>query len=68
MEGSGIAGEEEMSVSVEQAWMFLYTWMMVESNGSISTKVFRKYMHTDTHTDRISISTAAICWNTREKS
>ena len=38
---------EDMSIRVEQALAFLDTWMVVESDGSISKKVFRKDIHTD---------------------
>ena len=37
-----------MSVRMERALEFLVTWTAVESDGLISTKVFRK----DTHTDK----------------
>ena len=47
MEGSAIDGEEETSVKVERALVFLDTWTVVESDGSISMKVFRKDTHTD---------------------
>ena len=36
-----------MIVRVERALVFLNTWIVVESDGSISTKVFRKDTHTD---------------------
>ena len=61
-DGSAMVGED-MSIRVERALVFLDTWKVVESDGSISTKVFRK----DTHTDQyLSISAVATCWNTRE--
>ena len=42
-----MADDEETSVKVERALAFLDTWMVVESGGSISTKVFRKNTHTN---------------------
>ena len=50
LNGSAMIGEG-MSIKVERALAFLDTWMVVESDGSISTKVFRK----DTHTDQYLI-------------
>ena len=38
---------EEVSVKVERALAFLFTWTVVEPDGSISTKVFRKGIHID---------------------
>ena len=46
-DGSTTVDKEEISVRVERALAFLDTWAMVESDGSISTKVFRKDTHTD---------------------
>ena len=46
-EGSTTVGEEETSIRVEKALAFLDTWNVVESDGSISTKVSRKDTHTD---------------------
>ena len=46
MERSIRVGEKEMSVRVERALVFLGTWMVVESDGSISMTVFRKDTHT----------------------
>ena len=60
LEGSTMVGEEETSVRVERALAFLDTWTVVGSDGSISTKVFRK----DTHTDQY----LNFSWNTREES
>ena len=37
-----------MSIKVERSLMFLDTWLVVEPDGSIRTKVFRK----DTHTEK----------------
>ena len=51
IEGSTMVGEEEISVKVERAFVFLDTWMVVESDGSISMKVFRKDTHTDHYLD-----------------
>ena len=48
LEGSATAGEEDTPVRVERALAFLDTWtVVVESDGSISMKVFRKDTHTD---------------------
>ena len=46
-EKSANAREEDESIRVERAMAFLDTWTVVESDGSISTKVFRKDTHTD---------------------
>ena len=46
LEGSAMAGEEETSVRVERALAFQDTMTVVESDGSISMKVFRKDTHT----------------------
>ena len=46
LEGSATVGEE-MSVKVERVLSFLDTWTVVEPDGSISTKVFRKDTHID---------------------
>ena len=48
LDGNAMAGEEEISVRVERALVLLDTWMVVEFDGYISTKVFRK----DTHTEK----------------
>ena len=42
-----MVGEQEMSVRMARALAFLDTWMVMESEGSISTEVF-----SDTHTDQ----------------
>ena len=42
-----MVGEEETSVSVERALALHATRTVVEYDGSISTKVFRKDTHTD---------------------
>ena len=47
LEGSAIVSEEEMSVRVERALVFLDTWTVVESDGSIRMNVFRKDTNTD---------------------
>ena len=47
MKGETVAGEEDVSVKVERALAFLEMWMVVDPDGSISTKVFRKETHTD---------------------
>ena len=47
LEGCATAGDEEMLVRVERALVFLDTWMVLASDGSISMKVFRKDTHTD---------------------
>ena len=47
LEVSAMVGEEETSVSVNRALVLLDTWVVVESDGSISMKVFRKDTHTD---------------------
>ena len=52
-EGSTTIGEEETSVRVERALVFLDMWTVVESDGSINTKVFRKDTHTDQYLNRI---------------
>ena len=47
LEGSATAREEDVSVRVERAQAFLDTWAVVESDGSIRTKVLRKDTHMD---------------------
>ena len=44
VEGNAMDGEEDASLMVARALVFLDTWMMVESDGTIRTctKVFRK--------------------------
>ena len=42
-----MAEEEGGAVRVERSLAFLDSWIVVESDGSISTKVFRKDTHTD---------------------
>ena len=46
MEGSTKVGEET-SVRVERALAFLDTWRVIESDGTVSTTVFRKDTHID---------------------
>ena len=41
---------DDMSIRVERALAFFDTWTVLESDGSISMKVFRKDMYT--HTDQ----------------
>ena len=40
-----MVGEEETSVRMERALAFLDTWIVVEFDGSIRTKVFTKDTH-----------------------
>ena len=47
LDGSAMVGEEETSVRVEGALAFLDTWTVVDPDGSISMKVFRKDTHSD---------------------
>ena len=48
--GECFAGEDEVAlVRVERALTCLDMWMVVESDGSVSTKVFRRDTHLDQH-------------------
>ena len=47
LEGNATSGVEKTSVWVVRALAFIDTWTVVESDGSISMKVFRKDIDTD---------------------
>ena len=47
LHGSAMAGEGERLIRMERALTFLDTWMVVECDGSIILKVFKKDTHTD---------------------
>ena len=64
LEGSAMVGEEEMSVWVERALVFLENVMMVESDCSISTRSSEKTPKLAS----VSMSAVTIHWNTRGES